>query len=154
MHVIAAKAVAFKEALQPEFKAYQEQVIKNAKVLAEKLQENGLRIVSGRTENHLVLVDTKVFGLTGKQAEEALDKVGITTNKNTIPFETESPFVTSGLRMGTPAMTTRGFKEAEMEEVADIIIETLTKEKNGESLDGIHDKVVALTKKFPLYDHK
>lgn len=154
MHVIAAKAVAFNEALQPEFKEYQEQVIKNAKVLAEKLQENGLRIVSGRTENHLVLVDTKVFGLTGKQAEEALDKVGITTNKNTIPFETESPFVTSGLRMGTPAMTTRGFKEAEMEEVADIIIETLTKEKNGESLDGIHDKVVALTKKFPLYDHK
>ena len=154
MHVIAAKAVAFNEALQPEFKKYQEQVIKNAKVLAEKLQENGLRIVSGRTENHLVLVDTKVFGLTGKQAEEALDKVGITTNKNTIPFETESPFVTSGLRMGTPAMTTRGFKEAEMEEVADIIIETLTKEKNGESLDGIHDKVVALTKKFPLYDHK
>ena len=154
MHVIAAKAVAFNEALQPEFKEYQEQVIKNAKVLAEKLQENGLRIVSGRTENHLVLVDTKVFGLTGKQAEEALDKVGITTNKNTIPFETESPFVTSGLRMGTPAMTTRGFKEAEMEEVADIIIETLTKEKNGESLDGIHDKVVALTKKFPLYDHE
>lgn len=154
MHVIAAKAVAFNEALQPEFKEYQEQVIKNAKVLAEKLQENGLRIVSGRTENHLVLVDTKVFGLTGKQAEEALDKVGITTNKNTIPFETESPFVTSGLRMGTPAMTTRGFKEAEMEEVADIIIETLTKEKNGESLDRIHDKVVALTKKFPLYDHK
>lgn len=154
MHVIAAKAVAFNEALQPEFKDYQEQVIKNAKVLAEKLQENGLRIVSGRTENHLVLVDTKVFGLTGKQAEEALDKVGITTNKNTIPFETESPFVTSGLRMGTPAMTTRGFKEAEMEEVADIIIETLTKEKNGESLDGIHDRVVALTKKFPLYDHK
>ena len=154
MHVIAAKAVAFNEALQPGFKEYQEQVIKNAKVLAEKLQENGLRIVSGRTENHLVLVDTKVFGLTGKQAEEALDKVGITTNKNTIPFETESPFVTSGLRMGTPAMTTRGFKEAEMEEVADIIIETLTKEKNGESLDGIHDKVVALTKKFPLYDHK
>ena len=154
MHVIAAKAVAFNEALQPEFKEYQEQVIKNAKVLAEKLQENGLRIVSGRTENHLVLVDTKVFGLTGKQAEEALDKVGITTNKNTIPFETESPFVTSGLRMGTPAMTTRGFKEAEMEEVADIIIETLTKEKNGESLDGIHDRVVALTKKFPLYDHK
>lgn len=154
MHVIAAKAVAFNEALQPEFKEYQEQVVKNAKVLAEKLQENGLRIVSGRTENHLVLVDTKVFGLTGKQAEEALDKVGITTNKNTIPFETESPFVTSGLRMGTPAMTTRGFKEAEMEEVADIIIETLTKEKNSESLDGIHDKVVALTKKFPLYDHK
>lgn len=154
MHVIAAKAVAFKEALQPEFKAYQEQVIKNAKVLAEKLQENGLRIVSGRTENHLVLVDTKVFGLTGKQAEEALDKVGITTNKNTIPFETESPFVTSGLRMGTPAMTTRGFKEAEMEEVADIIIETLTKEKNGESLDGIHDRVVQLTSKYPLYDHK
>ncbi|CAM3403815.1 serine hydroxymethyltransferase [Nosocomiicoccus ampullae] len=154
MHVIAAKAVAFNEALQPEFKEYQEQVIKNAKVLAEKLQENGLRIVSGRTENHLVLVDTKVFGLTGKQAEEALDKVGITANKNTIPFETESPFVTSGLRMGTPAMTTRGFKEAEMEEVADIIIETLTKEKNGESLDGIHDRVVALTKKFPLYDHK
>ena len=154
MHVIAAKAVAFNEALQPEFKEYQEQVIKNAKVLAEKLQENGLRIVSGRTENHLVLVDTKVFGLTGKQAEEALDKVGITANKNTIPFETESPFVTSGLRMGTPAMTTRGFKEAEMEEVADIIIETLTKEKNGENLDGIHDRVVALTKKFPLYDHK
>ena len=154
MHVIAAKAVAFKEALQPEFKAYQEQVIKNAKVLAEKLQENGLRIVSGRTENHLVLVDTKVFGLTGKQAEEALDKVGITTNKNTIPFETESPFVTSGLRMGTPAMTTRGFKESEMEEVADIIIETLTKEKNGESLDGIHDRVVQLTSKYPLYDHK
>lgn len=152
MHVIAAKAVAFGEALKPEFKEYQEQVIKNAQTLANRLQENGLRIISGRTENHLLLVDTKGFGLTGKAAEEALDEIGITCNKNTIPFETESPFVTSGLRMGTPAMTTRGFKEDDMLEVADLIIETLTRHKNGESLDGLHNKVEALTSKYPLYE--
>lgn len=152
MHVIAAKAVAFGEALKPEFKEYQEQVIKNAQTLANRLAEKGLRIISGRTENHLFLIDTKGFGLTGKQAEEALDEIGITCNKNTIPFETESPFVTSGLRMGTPAMTTRGFKEDDMVEIADLIVETLTREKNGESLDGLNDKVKALTSKHPLYE--
>lgn len=152
MHVIAAKAVAFGEALKPEFKEYQEQVIKNAQALANRLAEKGLRIISGKTENHLFLIDTKSFGLTGKQAEEALDGIGITCNKNTIPFETESPFVTSGLRMGTPAMTTRGFKEDDMVEIADLIVDTLTRQKNGESLDGLNDKVKALTSKHPLYE--
>lgn len=151
MHIIAAKAVAFGEAQQDGFKAYQEQVIKNAQVLAKGLTDNGLRIVSGGTDNHIVLVDVKSFGLTGKEAEEALDEIGITCNKNTIPFDQESPFVTSGLRLGTPAMTTRGFKEKEMEEVASLMAETLKRTKDGESMEGITEKVHALTVKYPLY---
>lgn len=151
MHIIAAKAVAFGEAQQDGFKAYQEQVIKNAQALAKGLTDNGLRIVSGGTDNHIVLVDVKRFGLTGKEAEEALDEIGITCNKNTIPFDQESPFVTSGLRLGTPAMTTRGFKEKEMEEVASLMAETLKRTKDGESMEGITEKVHALTVKYPLY---
>ncbi|MCG1009892.1 serine hydroxymethyltransferase [Salinicoccus sp. ID82-1] len=151
MHVIAAKAVAFGEALNPDFKVYQEQVVKNAQVLADRLAEGGLRIVSGGTENHIVLVDVKSFGLTGKQAEEALDEIGITCNKNTIPFDEESPFVTSGIRLGTPAMTTRGFKEEEMQEVADLIVETLSDIKEGTKYETLKDRVTALTSKFPLY---
>ncbi|MFC3418852.1 serine hydroxymethyltransferase [Salinicoccus hispanicus] len=151
MHVIAAKAVAFGEALNPDFKVYQEQVVRNAQVLADRLAEGGLRIVSGGTENHIVLVDVKSFGLTGKQAEEALDEIGITCNKNTIPFDEESPFVTSGIRLGTPAMTTRGFKEEEMQEVADLIVETLSDIKEGTKYETLKDRVTALTSKFPLY---
>lgn len=151
MHVIGAKAVAFGEALQPEFKEYQQHVLDNAKALAESLADGGLRIVSGMTDNHLVLVDVKTFGLTGKAAEEALDEVGITVNKNTIPFDEASPFVTSGIRLGTPAMTTRGFTTEDMTEVGQIIVETLTQVKNEENLDGIADKVTKLTGKYPLY---
>lgn len=151
MHVIGAKAVAFGEAMQPEFKAYQQRVLDNAKALAESLADGGLRIVSGMTDNHLVLVDVKTFGLTGKVAEEALDEVGITVNKNTIPFDEASPFVTSGIRLGTPAMTTRGFTTKDMTEVGHIIVETLTRVKNEENLEGISDKVTKLTGKYPLY---
>lgn len=151
MHVIGAKAVAFGEAMQPEFKAYQQRVLDNAKALAESLADGGLRIVSGMTDNHLVLVDVKTFGLTGKVAEEALDEVGITVNKNTIPFDEASPFVTSGIRLGTPAMTTRGFTTEDMTEVGHIIVETLTRVKNEKNLDGISDKVTKLTGKYPLY---
>lgn len=151
MHVIGAKAVAFGEALQPEFKEYQQHVLDNAKALTKSLTEGGLRTVSGMTDNHLVLVDVKSFGLTGKVAEEALDEVGITVNKNTIPFDEASPFVTSGIRLGTPAMTTRGFTTEDMTEVGQIIVETLTRVKNEENLDGITDKVTKLTGKYPLY---
>lgn len=151
MHVIAAKAVAFGEALQPGFKEYQERVIDNAKALASSLTEGGLRIVSGGTDNHLVLVDVKSFGLTGKAAEAALDEIGITVNKNTIPFDEASPFVTSGVRLGTPAMTTRGFTTEDMKEVGNIIVDTLTRLKNEESTDGLYDKVIKLTGKYPLY---
>ncbi|SDL04370.1 serine hydroxymethyltransferase [Lacicoccus qingdaonensis] len=151
MHIIAAKAVAFGEALEDGFKEYQQQVIKNAQALAKGLTDNGLRVVSGGTDNHIVLVDVKSFGLTGKQAEEALDEIGITCNKNTIPFDKESPFVTSGLRLGTPAMTTRGFKEKDMEEVAKLMAETLKRTKNEEGLDGIIEKVHAMTADYPLY---
>ena len=151
MHVIAGKAVAFGEALQPEFKEYAQQVINNAKALGEALQAEGIDLVSGGTDNHIVLVDVKAFGLTGKQAEEALDEVGITVNKNTIPFDEASPFVTSGIRLGTPAMTTRGFTTEDMTEVGEIIVETLSRLKNDENLNGIHEKVTKLTGKYPLY---
>src|SRR5690625_3701552 len=151
MHIIAAKAVAFGEAQQDGFKEYQQQVIKNAQTLAKGLTEGGLRIVSGGTDNHIVLVDVKSFDLAGKQAEEALDEIGITVNKNTIPFDTESPFVTSGVRLGTPAMTTRGFKEKEMEKVAELMVETLKRTRDGESLEGIKEQVHALTADYPLY---
>jgi glycine hydroxymethyltransferase len=125
MHVIAAKAVAFKEALQPEFIIYQKQVVVNAKTLAERLKSHDFKIVSGGTDTHLMLLDLRNKDITGKDAEEALDRAGITVNKNTVPFETRSPFVTSGIRIGTPALTTRGMKEAEMIRIADMIDETL-----------------------------
>lgn len=148
MHVIAAKAVAFGEALKDDFKDYQEQVIKNAKVLAEALIYNGFRLVSGGTDNHLLLVNVKSKGLTGKKAEALLDEVGITVNKNTIPNETETPFVTSGIRLGTPAMTTRGMKEEEMKEIAELITLTLDENNDREEIKG---RVHALCSRFPLY---
>lgn len=148
MHVIAAKAVAFHEALQPEFKVYQQQIIDNAQALAEGLKNVGFRLVSGGTDNHLMLIDVKSKGLTGKEAEKMLDEANVTANKNTIPFETEKPFVTSGVRIGTPAVTTRGMKEDDMKNIADIFKVVL--------LDKDQDKAKAmvkeLTDRFPLYE--
>jgi glycine hydroxymethyltransferase len=154
MHVIAAKAVAFGEALAPEFKIYQEQIVKNAATLAAELMERGFRLVSGGTDNHLMLVDLSDTELTGKIAEEALDRAAITVNKNTVPFETRSPFVTSGIRIGTPAATTHGLKEPEMKEVAGFIAEVLANVKNDEKIAEIKGRVCALMKRFPLYAHR
>lgn len=145
MHVIAAKAVCFKEALEDGFKDYQKQVIKNAKALSQELSNRGFRIVSGGTDNHLMLVDVRNKNLTGKEAEKMLDAIHITTNKNTIPFDPQSPFVTSGIRMGTPAVTTKGMKEEEMAELAVIIDDTLSKTQD-ESI--LKNKVLELTSKF------
>ncbi|CAC7074492.1 TPA: serine hydroxymethyltransferase [Staphylococcus aureus] len=151
-HVIAAKAVAFGEALENNFKTHQQQVVKNAKVLAEALINEGFRIVSGGTDNHLVAVDVKgSIGLTGKEAEETLDSVGITCNKNTIPFDQEKPFVTSGIRLGTPAATTRGFDEKAFEEVAKIISLALKNSKDEEKLQQAKERVAKLTAEYPLY---
>ncbi|HGZ8764352.1 TPA: serine hydroxymethyltransferase [Staphylococcus aureus] len=151
-HVIAAKAVAFGEALENNFKTYQQQVVKNAKVLAEALINEGFRIVSGGTDNHLVAVDVKgSIGLTGKEAEETLDSVGITCNKNTIPFDQEKPFVTSGIRLGTPAATTRGFDEKAFEEVAKIVSLALKNSKDEEKLQQAKERVAKLTAEYPLY---
>ena len=153
MHVIGAKAVSFFEALSDEFVDYQKQVVKNAKVLSDELTKHGLRIVSGGTDNHLLLVDVKSsFGLTGKVAEAVLDRVAITCNKNTIPFDTEKPFVTSGIRLGTPAITTRGFKEAEMVELAGYIARALRSVDDEKELEAIRESVLQLTSRFPLYD--
>jgi glycine hydroxymethyltransferase len=154
MHVIAAKAVAFKEALTPEFNAYQERIVKNANILAEELVKRGFRLVSGGTDNHMMLVDLTKTGLTGKVAEEALDKAGITVNKNTIPYETRSPFVTSGIRIGTPAATTHGLREAEMAEVAGFIADALKNTENGGELAKIKESVHTLMRKFPLYSSR
>ncbi|MDN4606003.1 serine hydroxymethyltransferase [Sporosarcina highlanderae] len=151
MHVIAAKAVAFGEALKPEFKSHIQQVKKNAKALAESLLAEGVDIVSGGTDNHLLLINVKSLGLTGKVAEHVLDEVGITVNKNTIPFDTESPFVTSGIRVGTPAVTTRGFKEEEMKEVGSIIAKLLKNHEDEAVKAEAAERVKALTDKFPLY---
>lgn len=148
MHIIAAKAVAFGEALKPEFKDYQIQVLKNTQALAEGLIENGFRVVSGGTDNHLLLIDTKIKGITGKKAEALLDEIGIATNKNTIPNETESPFITSGVRMGTPAMTTRGLVEEDMKEIAELIALALDENNDREA---IKQRVTALCEKYPLY---
>lgn len=151
MHVIAAKAVAFGEAQQPEFKEYQAQVIANAKTLADSLVAEGLRIVSGGTDNHVMLVDVSAINLTGKVAEHVLDEVGITVNKNTIPYETQSPFITSGVRLGTPAVTSRGFKEEEMKEIAAIIAKLLKNHEDAEVIQEAKERVAALTNKLPLY---
>ena len=149
MHTIAAKAACFYEALQPEFKEYQAQVIKNAQVLASELQNAGLRIVSGGTDNHLMLVDLTASGRTGKEVEALLDMANITVNKNTIPFETRSPFVTSGIRIGTPALTTRGFKEDDMKVIAGLIAKIVF---NGEdAVEEVKAEVAKLTEKYPLY---
>ena len=147
MHVIAAKAVCFHEALQPAFKEYQKQIVANAKALANGLQEQGFRLVSGGTDNHLMLIDVKSKGITGKEAEKMLDDANVTVNKNTIPFETESPFVTSGIRVGTPAVTSRGMKEAEMAEIAAIFETVLLKKDEAAA----KEMVKALTDRFPLY---
>lgn len=152
MHVIAAKAVAFGEALQPEFKTYAEQIIKNAKVLADTLTEDGFRIVSGGTDTHLMLVDLTSKGITGKEAQNLLENVNITANKNTIPFEKLSPFVTSGIRLGSPALTTRGFKEEDMKEVGDIIALVLDNPEDEKCQQEAKDRVAALCKKYPLYE--
>ena len=149
-HVIAGKAVCFLEALQPSFKAYQEQIVKNAKALAEGMKRNGYRIVSGGTDNHLMLVDVGVKDLTGKDCQNTLDEAGITVNKNTIPFETRSPFQASGVRLGTPAVTTRGMKEAEMAAIADMISEVLLDIKNVEAAHRVRDRVHELTARYPL----
>ena len=150
MHTIAAKAVCFKEALSPEFKAYQQQVAKNAKALAEGLISEGFKLVSGGTDNHLMLVDLTETGVTGKEAEKLLDEVGITVNKNAIPFDTKSPFITSGIRIGTPATTSRGFKEEDMAEIAKLIKLTLTDFEN--SQEEVRARVKALCGKYPLYE--
>ncbi len=151
MHVIAAKAVALKEALSPEFKEYSAQVVKNAKTLASAMAARGWRIVSGGTDNHLMLVDVTVKGFNGKQVQELLDKVKITVNKNMIPFDKESPFKGSGVRLGTPAVTTRGMKEKEMELIAELIDETLKAPADEANLASVLFRVEALTQKFPLY---
>jgi len=149
MQTIAAKAVCFGEALRPEFKVYIDQVVKNAKVLGEELLKYGFKLVSGGTDNHLLLIELTNKNITGKEAEKLLDLVGITVNKNTVPNETLSPFVTSGIRIGTPAVTTRGFKEAEMKIIAELMNETI--ENREGNLEEIREKVVMLCNKFPLY---
>lgn len=148
MHIIAAKAVGFKEALKDEFADYQEQIVKNARTLGEKLEDYGMRLVSGGTDTHLLLVDLTNMGITGKKAETVLDKVSITVNKNTIPFEERSPMVTSGIRLGTPAVTTRGMKEKEMEKIGELIYETLKSCDDEDRLQEIEKEVLELTNKF------
>ncbi|GAB6182440.1 serine hydroxymethyltransferase [Thermodesulfovibrio hydrogeniphilus] len=151
VHVIASKAVAFKEALSDEFKEYQKKVVKNAKTLAEALKKRGFKLVSDGTDNHLMLVDLTNMNITGKEAEEALDKAGITVNKNTIPFDTKPPTVTSGIRIGTPCVTTRGMGEEEMEEIAEIIEKVIKNVGNESVIKEMKKKVQALCKRFPIY---
>ena len=156
VHIIAAKAVSFGEALRDDFKAYQQQIFDNAQALAAELKNQGLRIVSGGTDNHLILID--VFdngkGITGKVAEKALDEVHITVNKNTIPFDTNSPFVASGVRIGTPALTTRGMKEDEMRKIGGLIADIVREPESEEVKAKVKKEVLELTEKFPLYAHR
>ena len=154
MHVISAKAVAFGEALKPEFKDYMAQVVKNAKALGEALTAEGIDLVSGGTDNHLLLLNLRSVGITGKVAEHVLDEAGITANKNTIPFDTEKPFVTSGIRIGTPAVTSRGFKEEEMKEIGAIMAKLLKNHEDESVKQEAKERVAALTAKFPLYETK
>jgi len=150
MHIIAAKAVCFLEAMKPDFKDYQQQIVKNAKALAAALASRGFRIVSGGTDNHLMLVDLRPKKLTGKIAQESLDKAGITVNKNLIPYDPEKPLVTSGIRLGSPAVTTRGMKEAEMDRIAALMAEVLERPDDAVVQADVKDKVRALTARFPL----
>ncbi len=150
MHVIAAKAVCLLEAMQPSFGDYQRQIVKNAQTLAETLQKNGSRIVSGGTDNHLMLVDLRNQKVTGKEAQLALDKACITVNKNLIPYDPEKPFVTSGIRVGTPAVTSRGMKEEEMREIAGLISTVLVSIEDDARLAEVRQRVLALTRRFPL----
>lgn len=155
MHVIAAKAQCFYEALQPEFKEYQKQVVKNMKAMADYLMSKGVKVVSNGTDNHLILVDVKSsFGLSGKMAEKVLDEIHITCNKNTIPFDTESPFITSGIRIGSPAMTTRGLKEKEFKLIGEIIYKSLINVDDQDIQSECREKVLDITKKFPIYKKK
>jgi len=154
MHVIAAKAVALKEALSPNFKLYQQQIVKNAQALAQSLMSKGFRLTSGGTDNHLMLVDLRKSELTGKVAQETLDKARITVNKNAVPFDTRSPFVTSGIRIGTPAITSRGMKESEMAAIGDFIATALNHVNDEAALQSIADRVSELCKKFPVYPHR
>ena len=151
MHIIAAKAAAFKEALSSEFKAYQKQVLRNAEAMAERFKKNGIRLVSGGTDNHLMLLDLRSTGVTGKELESMLDKVHITVNKNTIPFETASPFVTSGIRVGTPAITTRGMKEKDCEQIADLISRVVREKED--CFKDVLAEVTALCARFPIYEN-
>lgn len=150
-HIIAAKAVCFREAATEEFRLYSKQIVSNASALADTLLENGLRLVSGGTDNHLVLVDVSKLGMSGKEAEEVLDSVGITCNKNTIPFDTRKPWDPSGIRLGTPALTTRGMKEAEMREIGSMIAKVLNEPKSDSVLERIRQEVLELCRQFPLY---
>ncbi len=152
MHIIAAKAVAFKEALGEDFRSYQQQLVRNAASLAGRLAERGFRIVSGGTDNHLFLVDVAAAGLTGKVAEAALETAGITVNKNTIPFDTNPPMVASGIRIGTPAVTSRGMAAEQMVEIADLIARTLQRPHDDEQLANVRSEVLELCRRFPLYD--
>jgi glycine hydroxymethyltransferase len=154
MHVIAAKAVALKEALSPEFKVYQQQIVKNAQALAQGLIAKGFRLTSEGTDNHLMLVDLRQSELTGKVAQESLDKARITVNKNGVPFDTRSPFVTSGIRIGTPAVTTRGMKEAEMASIAGLIARALSHVNDDIKLREVAEEVGALCHRFPVYPHR
>jgi glycine hydroxymethyltransferase len=152
-HVIAAKAVAFGEALRPEFKTYSAQVIENAQRLASQLQNRGIKVVSNGTDNHLVLVDLRSIGMTGKRADQLVSTVNITANKNTVPYDPESPFVTSGLRLGSPAMTTRGLGSDEFATIADIIADRLLNPEDTAMESQCRDRVAALCERFPLYPH-
>jgi glycine hydroxymethyltransferase len=151
MHVIAAKAVAFKEALAPEFKLYQQQVLVNARVVAQTLTERGLRIVSGGTESHVMLVDLRSKGITGKEAEAVLGAAHMTINKNAIPNDPEKPMVTSGVRIGTPAMTTRGFRDEEARQTAHLIADVLDQPRDAANIESVRARVNALTARFPVY---
>ena len=151
MHVIAAKAVAFKEALEPEFKVYQQQVLTNARTMAQALQQRGLRIVSGRTESHMMLVDLRAKGITGKEAEALLGQAHITVNKNAIPNDPQKPMVTSGIRVGTPAMTTRGFKEAQVVQTANLIADMLDAPQDPAVLARVQAAVKVLADTYPVY---
>jgi glycine hydroxymethyltransferase len=151
MHVIAAKAVAFKEALSESFKLYQHNTVANASVLAEELMKAGLELISGGTDNHLMLVDLRNLGITGKEAEAVLDRVGITVNKNTIPFDPQGPFVTSGIRIGTPAVTTRGMQTPEMQTIAGLIVDVLTHSRDSAVIQRSRKTVQALCAAFPIY---
>jgi glycine hydroxymethyltransferase len=154
MHVIAAKAVALKEAMTEEFRAYQRQVVANAKALAAALKNRGLRLLTDGTDNHMLVVDLRGEEMTGKAAQETLDQAHITVNRNAVPADPRSPFVTSGVRIGTPAVTTRGMKEAEMDLVGDLIVRALGKAGNPQALAAIADEVVDLCKGFPIYSHR
>jgi glycine hydroxymethyltransferase len=156
VHVIAAKAVSFGEALRDDFKAYQQQIINNATALAQTLSEGGLRLVSGGTDNHLLLVDVFMDGkgITGKDAEKALDAVHITVNKNTIPFDTNKPFVASGIRLGTPALTTRGMKEADMKQIGEMIASVIREPESEEVKNKVRQQVAELTARFPMYANR